>query len=215
MLSRFCLLILPAALLCSAEVIDRIAVTVGRQVISLSDVLREIRLTAFLNGEEPDLSPANKRLTADRLIEQALIRREMELSRYQPPEPTQAEPMLAQIKRERFPTDSIYRETLAKYDLSEEELKQHLLKQLATLRFVDLRFQAGIQVPESEMQKYYEKRLLPEWHNKDRKPVPPFAEVRAEIERILIAEQVDRLMDDWLRATRARMQIDYREEAFQ
>lgn len=213
--ARSCLLFFLISFLGPAEIIDRIAVTVGKRVITESDVLREIRLTAFLNGDEPDFSPANKRKTADRMVEQALIQREMEFSRYQPPEVEEAAPMLQDIKRERFGTDAPYRSALEKYQIREEDLKEHLLKQLATLRFIDLRFRPGIQAVDSEMREYYEKRLLPEWENKDRKAVPSFEEVRSEIEQIVIAEQVDRLMEDWLKVTRAQTRIDYREEAFQ
>ena len=35
------------------HVVDRIAVTVGNQVITETEILRDIALTAFLNGEKP------------------------------------------------------------------------------------------------------------------------------------------------------------------
>ncbi|MEI9976953.1 MAG: hypothetical protein WDO73_35815 [Ignavibacteriota bacterium] len=47
-----------------AEIIDRIAVSVGNQAITTSDVDREIRVTAFLNRSEPDFTPAGRRATA-------------------------------------------------------------------------------------------------------------------------------------------------------
>src|SRR4051795_2405586 len=59
------------------EIIDRIAVSVDRTVITESEVIRQIRITALLNGEQPDLSAANRRETAERLVEQALMRREI------------------------------------------------------------------------------------------------------------------------------------------
>ncbi len=67
---------------CSAEIIDRIVITVGNQVITQSQVDDEIRVTAFLNHEKVDLSAAARKQAASRLIEQALIKREMDLSRY-------------------------------------------------------------------------------------------------------------------------------------
>src|SRR5262245_7837713 len=66
----------------AGEVIDRIAVSVNNRVITESEILRQIRITAFMNGEKPDFSAENKRRTADRLVEQALIRHEIETSRY-------------------------------------------------------------------------------------------------------------------------------------
>ena len=68
-----------------AEIIDRIAVSVGNQAITISDLDREIRVTAFLNRTPPDFSPAARRATADRMVEQRLILRELENSRYPSP----------------------------------------------------------------------------------------------------------------------------------
>jgi peptidyl-prolyl cis-trans isomerase SurA len=212
---RLCLLVLLAALHCPAEIIDRIAVTVGDQVITESDVTCEIRITAFLNGDEPDFSPQKKRKTADRLVEQTLIRHEMELSRYRFPEASEAEPLLEQVKKERFSSETAYREALQKYRISEEVLRQHLLKQLATLRFIDLRFRPAVQVTEPEIREYYEKRLVPQWENKNSKPAPALDEVRSEIEKILAEEQVDRQLDNWLKVARSQTRIEYKEAAFQ
>ena len=68
-----------------AEVIDRIAVTLDNQIITESEVAREIRLTAFLNGDPLDFSPEARRKAAGRLVEQKLIRREIDLGRYLEP----------------------------------------------------------------------------------------------------------------------------------
>src|SRR6476660_4088835 len=57
-----------ASVLCRAEIIDRIAVVVGNRVITESEILREIRLTALLNDEPLDFSAVSKRKTADRLV---------------------------------------------------------------------------------------------------------------------------------------------------
>lgn len=76
--------ILLLAVLCGAapaEVLDRIAVTVGKRVITDSDVRREIRLSAWMNGTPPDFSPASRRRTAERLVERALAETEMEIGK--------------------------------------------------------------------------------------------------------------------------------------
>src|SRR5688572_25991518 len=71
-----------AAAVCGGEIIDRVAVTVGPSVITESELRRELRITAFLDGRELDLGSAAKRAAGDRLIDQRLIRREIETSRY-------------------------------------------------------------------------------------------------------------------------------------
>jgi len=63
-----------------------------------SQLLEELRVTAFLNGEKPDLSPANRRRTAMRMVEQSLFRREMEFAHFAEPEGAQIEEALKAVK---------------------------------------------------------------------------------------------------------------------
>ncbi len=93
-------LLLTAAL--RAETIDRIAVSVGNLVITASELDRQIRATAFLNGKPPDFSPASKRATADRMVEQTLIRRELESGHYPLPAAEEVGPVLEKFQRENF-----------------------------------------------------------------------------------------------------------------
>ena len=62
-------------------VLDRIAVTVGRQVITESDVILDLRVDAFLDQKPVDISGDQKRRAADRLVDQMLILTEATLSR--------------------------------------------------------------------------------------------------------------------------------------
>lgn len=208
-----CVLLL-AALSARAEIIDRIAVTVGNRVITESDILREIRLTAFVNGDPVDTGAAARRQTAGRLVEQILIRREMELSSYPMPAPAEADPLLKQVKDQRFPGGKGYREDLRKYGIKEEDLREYLLRQAATLRFIDLRFRPGAQVSEQELTEYYEKRFVPEWQNKSKQLPPLLDEVRGRIEETVFAERVDGLLDAWLKETRGHTRIVYQEDVF-
>ena len=63
-----------------AGILDRIAVTVGRQVITESDVDRDLRVAAFLDRKPIDLSGEQKRKAADRLVDQLLILQEAAFS---------------------------------------------------------------------------------------------------------------------------------------
>ena len=66
-------------------VIDRVAVVVGNQVITASEVELEVRLTEFLNGAPLDLGPAARKAAAERLVDQQLIRNEMQAAGYAAP----------------------------------------------------------------------------------------------------------------------------------
>src|SRR5215475_14493818 len=86
----------------SAAVLDRIAVTVGRDAITESEVLEEIRVTNFLNNEPLDFSSDARHAAADRLVDQYLIRHELASGSYSPPDPNQAVRLISKLTEERF-----------------------------------------------------------------------------------------------------------------
>jgi peptidyl-prolyl cis-trans isomerase SurA len=196
-----------------AEIIDRIAATLDNQVITQSEITLEIRLAGFLNGDPPDFSPAAKRKAADRLIEQKLIRREMQVGRYAQPSPEEVGPMLQQIQAQRFPGAEQYRQALAKYGISEDDLKAHLLWQLSLLRFIDIRFRPGVQVSDDEIRAYFDRRL-PELGKQAPAERVSFDDVHDQIRRILTNEGVDKQLDEWLAETRKRSRLEFHQEAF-
>ena len=129
------------AMLLRAEVVDRLAITVGRQSITELQLDEELRVTAFLNNQPISRTKEARRAAADRLVEQLLLKREMELSHYQQPYQKELTIYLEQLQTsdggpERF------RQLLHEYDLSESALKEHLEVQLAILRFVEYRFRS-------------------------------------------------------------------------
>ena len=215
MMHRFCWTALLACALCGrAEIIDRVAVTVDRIVITESDILNQMRIAAFLNSEPINSSTSAKREAASRLVEQVLIRREMEISRYPAPELLSAENTLAEIKKDLFPGGEGYLQALAQYGIVEQELLENILLQLTTLQFIDYRFRPGIAIADEEVQAYFEQKLKPE-HEK-RIPDTPLVleDVRDQIEEILIEERVDQALDRWLRQASGQASIRYREEVF-
>ncbi len=123
-----------------AQILDRIAVTVGDEVITEGQVLDEIRIVAFLNRGPLDFSPAARRRTAERLVDQALIRREMRISKFPEPSQADAEQILKELKETRFHDDAAFRVAVEKYGISEKELLAHLRWELAALRFTEYRF---------------------------------------------------------------------------
>jgi hypothetical protein len=127
-----------------AAVVDRIAVIVGKTVITETEVLQEVRLTEFLNRQPLDLSKAARRAAAERMVDQQLIRDEMTTGNYPMPAEAEAADMLHNFRQENYPGDAQFRDALQRYGLTENDVKAHLLWQLATLRFTDLRFPSGV-----------------------------------------------------------------------
>jgi hypothetical protein len=128
-----------------AEVLDRVAVTVGKDVITEGEAIEEMRLTDFLNQSAPDRSPAARRAAAERLVDQDLVRNEMRLEGFAQPPVSAIDQSLRQFIQAHFHTPAQYQASLLKYGITEEELKQHLLWQAAALRFTEQRFGQGDQ----------------------------------------------------------------------
>jgi hypothetical protein len=194
----------------TAGVIDRVAVSIGNDVITESEIIRQIRLTALQNGEEPDYTAFNKREIAERLVDQRLIQMEMESARYNPPENPGTKAF--DDFRARFRTDEEFRSTLAKYHVTEQELVAALRWQDAFLEFVNVRFRTGIQIPEEELRDYYEQNIRSVSAGQGS---ISFEEARSRIEEILMSERVDNALDRWLGQARTQLRIRFRSEVFE
>lgn len=194
-----------------AEIIDQTAVTVDRQVITTSGVEEQIRISAFLDTVPVDLSAANRRRMAERLIEQALIRREMRISRYPMPSNADADSWIARLRRQR----PSFEAQLRTYGLTQSILHRNLLLQLAALRFIDLRFRPGAAVTEGEVELYYRETFIPGWRERKSHSSPPeLDDARDEIETTLVQQRIDQALDTWLREARTQARIEFFDEVF-
>jgi hypothetical protein len=195
------------------EIIDRIAVSVGNQVITEDQISEEIRVTAFLNREKPDLSAAQKRRAVERLIEQTLIRREIDFSKYPVPPVSDADQALEKI-RAQYANDAAFEEALKGCGMTEKDLRNHLWWQLAVLRFIDYRFRPGIQIKDAEVAAYYQQQVE-KWQHEGVQPIPTLDDSRTKIEEILTQKGVDQALDRWLGDTRTQVEIRYHSGAFE
>ncbi|MGA2879167.1 MAG: hypothetical protein ABSG13_09475 [Bryobacteraceae bacterium] len=206
--SVFCLL---NSVLAFPEIIDRIVITVGNQVITQSQVDEEVRVTAFLNREKLDLNADAKKQAADRLIEQALIKREMDLSHYPLPELSEAGESLQSLQA-MYSSEAEFQNALQSYSITLEELTRRLWWQLTLLRFIDYRFRPGIQIAPADVQAYYRQQVS-DWEQKGIKPIPTLEESRDQIEEILTQKRIDQALDQWIKDTRNQVTITYLDPA--
>lgn len=197
----------------NAAVLDRIAVTVGKQVITESDVIRDVRVSAFLDQKPVDLSADQKRKAADRLVDQLLILQEASLSRATLAETDDARKMLDPIKSQ-FASGAEYRAVLARYGITEQDVLDQLLDGLRALRFTDLRFRPEVQVSDDDLRERYN-RLAEDWRKKNAAEIPAFEASRDQVEKLLTDERTAQALDRWLGTQRTEVQILYREQAFQ
>jgi hypothetical protein len=185
----FALWSMAAAMPLGAVIVDRVAITVGNKVITESEIDLRIRLTAFENDGKADFSLASRRQAAQRLIEQKLVEREMDVGRYPraTPEAAKQVPAAAALKA---------------YGLTAEDVARDLIWQKELLTFVSLRFRPAVQVTDQDVEKYFREMSLKGELN----------DVRAEIEEKLTGERADKELDLWLQDQRKRTRIEYAEK---
>jgi peptidyl-prolyl cis-trans isomerase SurA len=195
-----------------AIILDRIAVIVGNRVIKTSDIDRDIRLTAFLNRAKAEFSRPIKKQSAERLIDQDLIRQEIANGSYRRPTESEAEALEAQLVRDRFGgSDSEFARALERYGLTRVQLSTALLWQLTVLRFIDQRFRAGVFISDDEVRQDVQQ------HRAElRKQYPAATDEVLEMKarELLEGERVDKNFADWLEQERKRTRIEYKTEAF-
>ena len=201
------MLVAPLPPLRATEILDRIAASVGKQVIADSQIVEEIRVTAFLDGKPADWTDANRTRTLNRLIDQTLIRREIDATRFQEAPAAEGVQLLAQLKAAMKDFDT----SLAANRLSESVVATHLQWQVTFLRFVDYRFKPSVEVTETDLKDFYATQS-DAW-KKENKPVPPLDDVRADLERLLTSKYVDQALDRWLGDQRTQTSIVFKKKA--
>jgi len=175
----------------AAGVIDRVAVVVGTQAITESEVLLEVRLTEFFNGQPLDLGADQRKAAAERLVDQQLIRNEMQIGGYPMPVESEGDAVLRKFRQDNYPGIPAFRAALENHGLTEDEVKRHLLWQAAAMRFTDLRF-----------------------HMTMAAPATPSADQSQSADRS-VDTTVEDQMEVWLKEARSNTRIQFKKGAFQ
>ena len=211
MTRRLTFAIILAALSAAGENLDRIAVTVGPHVIPESEVILDLRIAAFLDGATPDLSGAQKRKAADRLVDQYLVLTDAAATRAPLPSNADVETLLAPLKA-RYASETEYRAALERAGITEAQVRAHLLAGLRSLRYTDLRFRGEVQITDADLREFYD-TLAAESRQKGSAPPPDFEASRDRVEKLLTDQRVMQALDRWLGIARNENQILYRDAA--
>jgi hypothetical protein len=196
-----------------AEVLDRIAVTVEKQVIAQSDVIRYLRVAAFLDAKPVDLSGPSRRTAAGALVDQALMMADAADSHFTLPSAPDIPALLQQVKAQ-YPSQSAYEAALMQYQITEQDLGNHLLAGARDLRFADLRFRPQVQISDQDLKAAYDKSVT-DWRASHTDTPPSFEDSRASLEKLLTDQQTMQSLDQWLETARMQKHVEYREAAFQ
>jgi hypothetical protein len=207
---RIAIFLMP--LLLRAAVVDRIAVSVDKRVITEADLILDLRVSAFLDHKPVDLSIAAKRAAAVRLVDRTLLLQEASTSH----EDLSTDYMGCQVDpKQSYSTDAEYRAALLEYHLTEDQLKTHLLDGQHACEFSDSRFGPEVQITEQELHDAYTTYAADWAKAHPNEAVPTFDQSREEIEQLLTVQRISAKLDVWLEMAQAEHRIEYREAAFQ
>jgi hypothetical protein len=204
------ILCLAACLVVSLDggIVDRLVVIVGQQTITQLQLDEEIRITAMLNHRPIARDAETRRAAADRLVEQLLILREMEQSRYPPPEEQDVNQYADEIRRQNGGPTGLAK-ALATYQLNESTLRQHLESQLVELRFIEYRFRPDAEVSDEDIETAYRHRA------EDSKTKATLEASREPIRAELTEARTDAALSAWLAERRRQVNIVYLDKSLQ
>ena len=215
-----------AAVVADAETLDRIAVTIGKHVIAESEIVTELRVTAFIDmspedaEKGADLSATAKRLAAARLVDQYLILEDAAISRALLPAGDAESAKLIQTIRARYQSTADYEAALEHAQLSEADLTQHFLAGLKLLRYTETRFRPEVDVSEADLRAAYEKVIADAKARLGSEAAPSenidedYAKNKDQLQQLIFAERLNQAMDRWLDMARGDANIQYRESVF-
>jgi len=194
-------------LLRAGEVLDRLVATVNGHAILQSDWSDEMRYECFLSGRaQRDLSPEERRAAFERLIDQELLREQMASVDFKPASEEQISEKVDELKKQ-YAQDHNHRswsDALASSGVTDSEVAAHVAAELNSLRQVDARFRASIQIDNPAIQDYYQKELLPKL------PAGQQISLQAaapKIRELLIQQRINELLTSWLDTLRSQAQI--------
>lgn len=195
---------------CRAQlVVDRIAAVVNRRVILESELDQSVRVEALLQNRPLSETTSSRREALDQWIDRILL--EQQIVESDVVDPT-AEELAARLKEVRAQvngatTDEGWQKALAVYGLTEHDVEDHLISEFRVLRFVDLRLRGLVRVDKTAIAEYYQDKFLPELARRGA-PAPPLADVSDKIEKILVEQRMDTMLNDLLQNLRAQAHIE-------
>jgi hypothetical protein len=188
-----------------AATIDRIAALVDRQVLTVSEInqLAEIR---FFSRKVQQSEDDYRREILDRLIAQALRYRDVERFGAEDIAADSIEARLKEIQQ-RFPTIADFNAALQRAELTLDEVRALVKRQIQVESYIQERFAPMIFVSSEEIENYYRGP----WSQQRRErglPIPPLSQVQEEIRALLKSSRLEQEVERWTAQLRSRANVD-------
>ncbi len=191
------------------EMVDRVVATVNGHAILQSDWEDAIRYEAFIDHRPLDkLSSDDRKASLDRLIDQELLREQVQASYVEPVKSAAVDEHIREV-RKLYPgteTGQGWQATLQRYGIKEKEMETRIAQQLELMQLVEARLRAGIQIDSRSIEVYYTEKIVPQLKKSGAEEVP-LAKVSTQIKELLTQQKVNDLLGSWLQNLRAAGQI--------
>ena len=189
--------------------VDQVIAVVNSDLVLESDVDEDRRFQAF----QPLTNPGEQFSRADavkRLIDRALILQQAKLQPDDSVTLAEAQPQLQELRKDipackqfQCETNAGWQKFVAAQGFTLPELEERWRQRMEILKFIEIRFRAGIRIEPAQIKDYYEKTLLPEYRKRNAAP-PPLDAISDRIQEILLQQQVGNLLTDWLTSLKAQ-----------
>jgi SurA N-terminal domain len=189
----------------SAVTVDRVAAVIDRQVITVSEVSQMVEVRFFVRAAK--VSDDDYRHTVlENLIAQALRYRDVERFGAQDIAKDSIEARLKE-QQARFASEAEFLAALQRAEMTPEELRALIKRQLQVEAYIQERFAPLVFVPNEEIEAYFNGP----WSQQRRErglPVPTLNEVREEIRTLLRTDRLQKEIEQWTTQLRLRANVD-------
>ncbi len=192
------------ALSASAVTVDRIAATVDRQVLTVSEITQMVGIRFFTRTAESEED--HRRNVLDALIAQALRYRDVERFGAQDIPRDTIEARLVEIQG-RFASEAEFTAAVAQAELALDEVRALIKRQLQVEAYIQERFAPLVFISNDDIEMYYRGP----WTEQRRQrglAVPPLSSVREEVRTAARGARLEEEIGKWTAQLRARADVD-------
>lgn len=183
------------------QVVDRIVARIEDDIILQSQVRELAAFQQLIDGQ----AESDDKLLQE-LIEQWVVASEATASHFPQPAQFEVDREMARLVGQ-FASPEKYQARLRELVLSDDQVRQLLIRQIFDERYVDYKFRPSVQVETADMESYYKNDLLPEIA-KNNQPAPAFNSVEEQIRELLVQRGISALTVKWLDDTKSRLKIE-------
>jgi len=192
------------------QLFDRIVAVVDQDPIFQGEIERiiELGLTEPREGEGPE---AFRRRVLEELIERRLRYQKVGLFGTRTVSVEEIEAAVEELRSRISDQGRDFDQALAAADMTIEELRQIVARQLAVVDYVDRQLGTRVFISLEDIQSYYDEELVPRLRSQNAE-IPPLDEVRETIRHVLqeqrLNEEIEKWTEDLRRKADVRILID-------